>query len=281
MIGDTLRPFPRREPVVQAIPGQPRPEVGEVIGRIAARQHVEHAFEHRPAQFGKRRGAADRLVQGVDVPVVGRHHRDDLLREHVERIARIAARFDARLVHRAGDGGARDQVAAEFRDDDAAAGGADGVAGASDALHPARDRWRRLDLDHQIDGPHVDAELERRGGDQAAEDARLESIFDFDALRARQRPVVRADEHLARQLVERGRQPFRDPAAVDEDQRRSVRLHQFEQTRVDRGPDRLPRRRLRRRATRDLVALADLRHVLDRDLDPEVELLLLARCRRS
>ena len=43
-----------------------------------------------------------------------RDHRDDLLREHVERIARVAARLDLRLVHRARDGGARDQVAAYF-----------------------------------------------------------------------------------------------------------------------------------------------------------------------
>ena len=62
--------------------------------------------------------------------------------------------------------GAGDQIAAELRDDDAAAGGADGVAGAADALHAAGDRRRRLDLHHQIDRAHVDAQLERRGGDQ-------------------------------------------------------------------------------------------------------------------
>ena len=35
----------------------------------------------------------------------------------------------------------------------------------ADALHPARDQ-QRLDLDHEVDRAHVDAELERRGGDQ-------------------------------------------------------------------------------------------------------------------
>ena len=33
---------------------------------------------------------ADGVEQRVDVPVVHRDHRDDLLREHIERIARIA-----------------------------------------------------------------------------------------------------------------------------------------------------------------------------------------------
>jgi len=43
----------------------------------------------------------------------------------------------------------------------AAARLADGVSRAADALDPARDRRRRFDLDDQVDGPHVDAELER------------------------------------------------------------------------------------------------------------------------
>ena len=41
------------------------------------------------------------------------------------------------------------------------AGLADAVARAADALQAARDRLRRLDLHHEVDGAHVDAELER------------------------------------------------------------------------------------------------------------------------
>ena len=218
-------------------------------------------------ELGERRGAADRVEQLVDVPVVHRHHRDDLLREHVERIARIAGRLDARVVHRARDRGAGDQVAAELRHDDPAAGGADGVAGAADALHAARDRRRRLDLDDQIDRAHVDAELERRGGDQAAQLAGLQPVLDLDALRPRERAVVRADQRLAGQLVERRREPLGDAPAVDEDQRRAVRADQLEEPRVDRRPDRGAHRSLRRRAARDFHRLADPRHVLDRHFD--------------
>ena len=130
-------------------------------------------------------------------------------------------------------------------------GCADGVAGAADALHAARDRRRRLDLDDEIDRAHVDAELQRRGGDQAAELAGLEPVFDLDALRPRERAVVRADQRLAGQLVERGGQPLGEPPAVDEDERGAVRLHQLEQARMDGRPDRRPRRRLRRRPARD------------------------------
>ena len=43
---------------------------------------------------------------------------------------------------------------------------------AADALQAAGDRRRRFDLDDEIDGAHVDAELERRGGDERAQRAR-------------------------------------------------------------------------------------------------------------
>ena len=60
-----------------------------------------------------------------------------------------------------------EQVGAELGEDPALRGLADAVAGAADALQAARDRLRRLDLEHEVDGAHVDAELERGGGDEA------------------------------------------------------------------------------------------------------------------
>ena len=47
-----------------------------------------------------------------------------------------------------------------LREDHAAGDRADLVAGAADALQPGGDRRRRLDLDDQVDGAHVDAQLE-------------------------------------------------------------------------------------------------------------------------
>jgi len=56
------------------------------------------------------------------------------------------------------------------------------MSGAADPLETARHRRRRFDLDHEIDGAHVDAELERRGGDEAAQRAGLQAILDLHAL---------------------------------------------------------------------------------------------------
>ena len=271
---DPPRPLARDGLVLQAVPRQPRAQIREVVRRVAARQHVEHAVEDRSAQLGERRRRANRGEQRVHVPALHRDHRDDLLRQHVQRVARIADRFDLRLVHRAGDRGARDQVAAVLGEDDAAARLIDGVARPSDALHAARDRRRRLDLDHQVDRAHVDPELERRGRDQAANQPGLQLVFDLDPLRPGERSVVRPDQLLARELVDRAGEPLRHAAAVDEDQRRAMRAHQFEQPWVDRAPDRRPRRAGGGPA-RDLFDLPHPRHVLDRHFDLQLELLLL------
>ena len=126
--GDAARTLTRGDHVLEPVPRQPRPQVGEVVRRIAARQHVEHALERAAGELGERRGAAHGVEEAIDRPLIERHHRDDLLRQDVERVARIPRALDLRLVHRARDGRARDQIAAELGHDDAAARLADRVA---------------------------------------------------------------------------------------------------------------------------------------------------------
>jgi hypothetical protein len=159
--GDPLCAFARRQLVLQSIPREPWTQIGEIVRWIAPREHVEYALVDRSTEIGKGRRAPDRVEQRIDIPVVHRDHRDDLLRKHVERIPRVAARLDARFVHRAGDRCTRDQISAELRDDDATACGADGMACSSDALHAAGHRRRGFNLDDKIDGAHVDPQLER------------------------------------------------------------------------------------------------------------------------
>ena len=151
------------------------------------------------------------------------------------------------------------------------------MAAAADALQPARDRRRRLDLDDEIDRAHVDAELERRGGDERAQRAGLQQVFDLDALRAGDRSVMRPHERFAGQLVERAGQPLRQAPAVDEDQRRAMGANQLEQPRVDGRPDRRPRVADRRGAARQVVGRGrQPRHVLDRHFDRQLQRLLRA-----
>jgi hypothetical protein len=66
------------------------------------------------------------------------------------------------------------------------------VAGAADALQAAGDGLGGLDLQDEVHGAHVDAELERRGGHQARQLARLEQLLDHGALLPGERAVVGA-----------------------------------------------------------------------------------------
>ena len=156
----------------------------------------------------ERVGAADEPVQRRDLDLLVGHDRDDLLREHVERVARDRRLLDRAVAHRARDDRALEQVGAELREDAALRDRAELVAGAADALQPARDRLRALDLDDEVDGAHVDAELEAGGGDEARDLARLQQLLDLDPLLARQRAVVGAGDLFLGQLVQPQREPL-------------------------------------------------------------------------
>src|SRR5207342_204245 len=212
-----------------------------------------------------------------DGPLVHRAHRDDLLRDDVERVPRVARLLDRALQHPLDDDRGLEQVPPELREHLAAARLAYLVTGATDPLEPARDRTRRLDLDHEIHGAHVDPELERARRDDRLQGAELELILDLEPLLARDRAVVRASELLAGELVETGREALGQAARVDEHDRRTVRPDQLEYLGMDRRPDRrLWRRRPRRRGSehqghplRRLGDVREVRHVLHRhdDLD--------------
>ena len=104
-------------------------------------------------------GAARRVVaaRSAERPRLDRRHRDDLLGQHVERVARVARGLDVGGQHALGDDRGLEQVAPVLRDQLAHARRAHLVAGATDPLQTARDRDRRLDLHDQVDRAHVDA----------------------------------------------------------------------------------------------------------------------------
>src|SRR5271155_4117885 len=95
-------------------------------------------------------------------------------------------------MHRPRDGGARDKVGTVLGKNDAAARRSNMVSGTTDALHAARDRWRSLDLNDEIDGSHVDAQFERGRRNQRADRSGLEQLLNFRTLRGGQRAVMRA-----------------------------------------------------------------------------------------
>ena len=180
------------------------------------------------------------------------------------RVARVVGGLDLARLHPLDHDGRLEQVGPVLREQLAAARRAHLVAGPADALEPAGDRPRRLDLHDEVHRAHVDAELEAGRGDQALEPAGLQVVLDLEPALARQRAVVRLHQLLVHrrralrlggavlalpvELVEAGGQPLGQAAGVHEDERGAVLLHQLEEPRVHGRPDR-PARRARRRRT--------------------------------
>ena len=126
-------------------------------------------------------------------------------------------RLDLALIHGARDRGACHKVRAVFGKNRSLADSSHTVAGASDALHSAGDRGWCFDLHDEINRSHVDAELERRGRDQPAQRSHLQAVFDLFALRHGHAAVMRANQNLASEIVNRARNTFGQPAIIDED----------------------------------------------------------------
>ena len=162
---DRPRVAPRLDRARDAVPDDPRPQLGELVGRVVAGEHPERRLEDVAPELGEVLRSAGERVEVVDGPRAVHRGRDQLLGEHVERVARDDRRLDRALVHEAGHDRGLEQVAAILREEDAARRLADLVAGPADALEATGDRAGRLDLDDEVDRSHVDAELERRGRD--------------------------------------------------------------------------------------------------------------------
>ena len=180
--GEALRPGATGERAVHAVPDDARSQLGELVGRVLAAEQVEGRVVGGARQRRERRAASHGVEPLVGVDLVERDGGDGLLGQHVEGVRRAPELFDQPLDHALGGDGGVDQVGPVLREQHAARHLADLVPGAADALQPARDRWRRLDLDHEVDGAHVDAELERARRDDAAQAAALEVVFDDRAL---------------------------------------------------------------------------------------------------
>ena len=287
-IGDRERPRPgaRTDRAGDPVPHDPRTQLGELRRGIPAVQHVEHVVELPSLEIGVGPGALEQGVELVDGHALlpgARGDGDHLLRQHVERIARHDGGLDEPLAHAPRHDGALEQVGAELGEDAAARDLSHAVAGAADALQSARDRLGRLDLDHQVDGAHVDAELKRGRGDQARQLPRLEQVLDDDALLARERPVVGTGD-LARALprrlgllggevVETQGDALGGPAVVDEHERRPVLAHESQKLRVDRRPDAAPRGLAPARERLELERHVGLDHGLHGDVDAQVQRL--------
>jgi hypothetical protein len=118
--------------------------------------------------------------------------------------------------------GAFDEAVARGREDDPPRDAVALVVGAPHALQERGDAARGVELADELDRPHVDAELQRRGRDEGAQLAGPQAALDALAALARERAVVRGDRIGPEALAELVRDPLGELACIDEHERRAV-----------------------------------------------------------
>ena len=133
--------------------------------------------------------------------------------------------------------GALDQLVPGEREEPALGRAVHRVTRAPDPLEEGGDPPWRAQLAHQVHVTDVDAQLQRRGGDERAELPVLEPLLGVEPRLLREAPVVRGDRVLAQPLGELPRHPLRQAAGIDEHERGAVRLDQLGQAAVDLPPD--------------------------------------------
>src|SRR5262249_53073604 len=95
--------------------------------------------------------------------------------------------------------------------------------------------------------------------------AELEAILDLLTLVDRDATVMRAHQDFASELIYGTGDALGKPTIVYKDQRRTVGTDQFQEFRMDRGPDGDAPWRLRSRTAGQRIDLIKARHILDGD----------------
>ena len=265
--------------VPDPIPAHPGLEVPESRCRESARDQLQDALERLGREVAIRVGPTDQVEQSGDVPGLDGHAGHDLLGQDVEAVGRDPERLDLIRHHRPGQGGRLHQVGRGPGDHPPLADPADHVARPADPLEPSGDPAGRADLADQVDGPHVDPQLQGGRRDHARQLALLQRLLGLPSLLLAQAPVMRPCDDRSRrvalgrrmiglgQLVEMAGEPLHDPSIIGEDDGRAMFLDQVEQLSLDHRPDRPfgPGRRATKGGDHAKIQLLALAGVHDRD----------------
>jgi len=159
------------------------------------------------------------------------------LRQHIEGLVNHLKLVQLALAHRADRRRGLHQIVARQRKKHAFGNGPKPMSRAAHPLEQHGEISRRADVADRVDVADIDAQLQRRGGHHDGKLTAFQFFFDFETGLARETAVVRADFPLAQALGQLVRHPLHQPARVDEDQRRAMRLDLQHELIVNRVPD--------------------------------------------
>ncbi len=226
--GKLLAAGERMEPIVDAIPTEPGPQLAECLVGEAAREHLQHALQGLGREIAVRVGLPQDAQKLRHVPALDGDHGHDLLRQHIQAERRHPQLFDPTQPHLAGHHGLFEQVGLGLGDQPALARLTHEMPGPADPLQTAGHLARRFDLADQVDRSHVDPEFQRGGGDDGGQFAHLERLLGGEAGLLRKGTMVRPHRcqragvgrrrRLGCQLVQLIGDALHRPPAIGKDQ---------------------------------------------------------------
>ena len=202
-------------------------------GGDAFGQNLDHRIEAFSSQIAIRIRGAHHREEFFLVPFAGCSRGDQLLSQDVERRIRDLDFVENPGADGADHRGAFDQFVTRRAEEPALGQRSHPVTGAADALQGGGDGARRSDLADQVHRADIDAQFQRRSGDDRAQFAALETLLGFQAQRTRQASMMRQDGGFAQAFGKMMRYFFRKPARVDEHQRGAMFQRQVRQAVVD------------------------------------------------
>ena len=253
-VGDRTARGQRRQP--RAAPAAQHMVYGVVMDQRAAPaaagaeafgQHADDRGKILARQCAIGPSAAEQREEVVLAPFPRCHFGDDLLRQHVERLFGNRQPIELAAIDAVEQCRAFDQLVARQREEAALGRAVDRMARAAHPLQEGRDRARRTELTDQIDIADIDAELERGGRHQSFQLTVLETLFGVEPLLLGEAAMVCGQLIGAEALGKLAGHPLDQPARVDEDQGRPMRLDQLGQSVIDLLPDFARHHRFERR----------------------------------
>ncbi len=185
-------------------------------------QHFDDFVEVLSREMAVGIGAAKEVEELRFVPILCGAHCDNLLREDVHGGFGDCDAIEIALANGAHKRGGFQQVIACGCKEPALGNCAAPVSGATNALQANGNGTRRADLADEVDAADIDAELQRRGGDQRAYFSGFEFLFRGEAQLARQTSVVGSYRIASETFRQMMGDTLRQAPRVDEDQRRRM-----------------------------------------------------------
>ena len=165
-------PQPAVDPVVVQVGAAPASLGGEAVG-----EHPENVQVDAAGEFAKRCAAGDELEQGVHLPLPHAHFGDDLLAQYIQRLAAQCDGVQFPPTDSVKQRGALHQFVAGEGHQPPLGHAVDTVTGAPHPLQQSRDTSGGAELADQVHFADIDAQFQRRRGDQHLEFAGLEPVL--------------------------------------------------------------------------------------------------------